>query len=150
MPTQIRLDQAVQQVLAAAHQRIADAAETLGIVESRVGVLGRNQLQAPGLAVTSPSGQATQHRALHESWEIPLEVWSVVQTEDTGGEVEAVLLALHGRSIVRGDRTLSLPFVEDVQSADYEALGAQSSGRRVLARARLTVRIAIVEPDQET
>ena len=151
--TRIALDDALGQVLDATHDIIAAAATPGGrlseVEETRVGVLGRRMITSPGIAVTSPAATAEHAQAMHEKWEIPVELWAFVSSEDQGGEVAAILLALRARSVVLTDRRLGLGFVEDVQSGDYEALGQHSSGRRVIARARINVRLTIVEPDQE-
>jgi hypothetical protein len=153
-PTTITLEDALEQVIGAAKDQLSphttDGGKLAG-VELRTGVLGRTRPRAPALAVTVPAGTVEQAHALHETWTVPLEVWSFVSSEEEAGEIDAILLALRGRSLLLADRSLGgLSFVDDVRSRDYEALGQHSQGRRVIARARVDVHLSIVEPDPQT
>ena len=152
-PTVVRLSDALNQVVNATHGRLAAAAMPGGLLEGIRGVVkgerGEARPDPPYLWVAVGAGQATNARALHETWDLTLLVSAFVQSHEVEeGWLEAFRWAALARGVILGgtSRDLGLEFVEDVQSDSIGPLGRFTSGRRFGAFARLTVRVSLVEP----
>lgn len=153
-PTEIRLDDALTQIVDHAHQVATVAAVDGGggLLDGLKAVVkgerSRVRPDPPYLWVAVGAATATHKRALHETWEAALLLSAFVRSEQPEeGWMEAFQWAARARSVVLADRSpAGLPFVEDIQSAELGPLGQFAPSRKFGAFARVTVRFALVEP----
>ncbi|MFP4635914.1 MAG: hypothetical protein ACLFRD_08635 [Nitriliruptoraceae bacterium] len=154
-PTELRLDQALSQILDHVGDLLDTARNDGLLTDLRAIVRGersRVRPDPPYLWVMVGAATCTDARALHESWQVALMLNAFVHSEDPEeGWMDAMFKAARARSVVLRDRTFGsdLPFVEDAQSAELGPLGQFTAGRRFGAYARINVRFALVEPSGE-
>lgn len=154
MPTPIALHDAIDQILDAIKARLEAAqpdGEALEAVTTiLVGDRARTGFEMPLIWVLPEEALIIERHALVETWEMPVSLASVVQSDDP--EVAYRLagsLAVNARSAVAygSDRRLGLTFVADVQSARFLPTRetAIDNRRTFSAAATVTVRFHVFE-----
>lgn len=104
----------------------------------------------PGLFVYADVARNEHaHRALHETWALPVIIVATVKNDDDPeeGYREATALAARARSVaITKGRRLGLDFVQDVASTQFEASGPwMREGSLFLSAATIEVRFTILE-----
>lgn len=155
MPPSLRVDEALDQVIAAAVARLDAARNPGGLLEDITAVVSGDRARArpdpPYLFVVVPGLHETQQQALHRSIVADLRVMAVVHSEaPEDGWLDAYRYALRAQHVLyRGDRSLGLDWVNDVRTDGAEAMGRTDKGTRFRYFARLAVPFTLHEPQED-
>ncbi|MDI6840436.1 MAG: hypothetical protein QMD71_06295 [bacterium] len=156
MPHQIRLDQAINQILDAIVQTIEAEITEGGLLEGvKTVVRGdktRPKPETPSVFIFTDMAQMQQSpRTLAEQWRLPVIFATTVKNDDPEeGYRQVTELAAKVRSAVLRNRTLGLRnFVQDTKSLRFEAGGPNhQQGSLFGAAAVVEVLFTILEPSQ--
>lgn len=154
MPAPIALHDAIDQILTAISNRLEAAQATDKPLEDAatvvVGDRTRTGFEMPLIWVLPEEALIIERHTLVETWEMPVSLASVVQSDDPEAAYRlAGSLAANARSVVAygSDRRLGLAFVADVQSARFLPTRetAIDNRRTFSAAATVTVRFHVFE-----
>lgn len=149
-PPRLRLDEALDQIVAAATTRL-DAATAAGeLLEGVQGVVSgeraRRRPDPPYVWVTIGGWEEDDRHAIHTKVTANVMVSAFVASETPeDGWLESMVLAARARSVLLADRELGLDWVKDVKAIRGGPVGRIRDGRRFGSFARLDVEATILE-----
>lgn len=149
----ITLDAAIDAILDALKGRLeaatADAQRLADVKTVVIGERSRPRPEMPALWVFgSPATNTHVSAGLRETWELPVDLVSVVQGDDPEAAYRlAASVAARARTVALVDRRLDLEYVNDIVSTRFEPSRRFEVDNRTLysAAATITVRFATYE-----
>lgn len=145
----LRLDQALEQLVRAAVERL-EAARDGGLLDGIEAVVSgdraRGRPPTPYLWVAIAEWREETTHALHYDVTVTLMATAMVASDDPEhGWLDAMLWAARARSVLLAGRKLDLDWVQDTQPASGTPVGQIRDGRRFAAAARVDVEFQLRE-----